>query len=547
MKRACLQKYTTFPELAGIEDQRIDPKGIQKVKDFFRMKSMWILLLLIVLGINTDKVNAQKIINILDQNITVLADDEPLTEVIRKICQQFNLDYNYNSQLVKGKRVNLSLTNRTLKEVLEKLMQDFYLIFEIQNNVLVVRDYVPLSKKINYDELYNQPSEGFLFDHPNRKSMTINFKLISNLIVIPVSINDSDTMNFILDTGVKDPIITELTLVEELNLKFLNPIELKGLGNEMVTQAYQSGDNTIKVQGLTVTKQKINVVIDENFQISQILGMPVHGLIGMNLFRHYVVKVDYQTERITLYKPQFFEYSPRRHDVVMPVHFVRNKPIIRAEIFQDSTNIVPVLLLVDTGASDALWLSLSSNEKLKIPEPNLYSYLGMGIGGDLFGHKARVDGLWIGGKVLETPIVSYPESDLIDKIVIGEMRHGSIGGEILRRFTVVFDYHNNRIIFRPNRDFNERFTYNMSGLEIINPVPGVPVYTINNVIENSPAWQAGIRKHDQILAVNGQNHRDLTLNDINLMLRQKENKRIKVTLLRNGEELKTGFRLEETF
>jgi len=491
--------------------------------------------------------HAQKIINVLDQNITILAEDEPLTEVIKRICQQFNLDYDYNSQLIKGKRVSLSLTNKTLNEVLKKLMDDFYLIFEIQNNVLVVRDYVPLSQKIDYEELYNRPTEGFLFDNPNRKALSFEFKQISNLIVIPVSINGSDTMNFILDTGIRDPIITELTLVQELNLNYLKPIELRGLGNEMITQAYQSGDNTIKIPGLTVSHQKINVVIDENFQISQILGMPVHGLIGMNLFKHYVVKVDYQTETITLYKPQYFDYQPRKNDIVMPVHFVRNKPIIRAELFQDSTQIVPLLLLVDTGASDALWISTRSNEKLKVPEPNVYAFLGMGIGGELFGYKGRVDGLWLGGKVLDMPIVSYPQSELIDQVAISEARHGSIGGEILRRFVLIFDYHNKRIIFKPNSDFSDKFNYNMSGLEIINPVPGVPVYTVSNVIENSVSWEAGVRENDQILSVNLRDHKDLSLNEINLMLRQKENKRIKLTLLRNGTEIKTQFYLKDPF
>ena len=107
---------------------------------------------------------------------------------------------------------------------------------------------------------------------------------ISNLIIVR-SINGSDTMNFILDSGIKDPIITELTLVEKLDLNYMKPIELRGLGNEVVTQAYESGDNTITLPGLTASHQKINVVIDENFQISQILGMPVHGLIGLNLFK----------------------------------------------------------------------------------------------------------------------------------------------------------------------------------------------------------------------------------------------------------------------
>lgn len=505
-----------------------------------------IVIFLLLFSINKT-VQAQKQVNILDQGITLYIEDEPLESVIKTICDQFNLDFDYNSQLIKGKRVNLSISNKSVKEVLERLMKDYYLIFEIQDNLLMVRDYIPLSRKIDFGQLYKTPSTGFLFDNPKRKSTTIDFKLISNLIVIPVSINGSDTMNFILDTGIRDPIITELTMVEELNLNYLNAIEIKGLGSETITQAYQSGNNTIKLPGLTTSQQKINVVLDENFQISQILGMPVHGLIGINLFKHYMVTVDYDSEKIRLTKPQNFNYKPRRNDVVLPLTFVSNKPIVKAEIVQDDGSVVPVNLLIDTGASDALWLSTQMDSSINIPENNVYAYLGAGLGGDLFGYKGRLSSFWIGGLIMPTPIVSYPESDYINKIIASEQRHGSIGGEILRRFTVTFDYYNSRIIMRPNSSIKEKFYYNMSGLEIINPIPGIPVFTVNNVIENSPAWEAGIRKSDQIISLNHRNSNDLTLNDINLAMRQKENKRIRMTLLRDGEKISTQFYLTETF
>lgn len=508
-------------------------------------KSIVALALALAMAMANKPAHAQKIVNILDQNITIYSEDEPLTDVIKKICAQFNLDYDYNSKLIKGKRVSLNVSNKSVSEVLQKLMDDFYLIFEIENNMLIVRDYVPMSKSKSLDHLYSEPVAGFRFENPKRSSVSFKFRQISNLIILPVSINGSDSLNFILDTGLKGIIITELTMVNQLNLNYMKPISLHGLGSDMVTQAYQSGDNTLSLPGLQATKQVINVVIDENFQISQILGMPVHGLIGMNVFKDYVVRVDYDLEEITLYKPGEFEYKPRKDDIVLPVEFVRNKPVVRAEIRQDSITSVPVSLLVDTGASDALWLSSDTHEQLKIPEVNIYSFLGMGIGGELYGHKGRIDGLWLGGKVIELPIVAYPEPSFIDQIVKAERRNGTIGGEVLRRFTVWFDYFNNRVILRPNNHIKDKFHYNMSGLELINPVPGVPVFTVNNVIENSPAWDAGIRVNDQLISINHRRHNDLSLNDLNLMLRQKDNKRINLVLLRNGEEFKTTFYLKE--
>ena len=170
---------------------------------------------------------------------------------------------------------------------------------------LVIRDYVPMDKSLDYDKKARNYSDqtGFVFDNPKKKSITIDFKSSSNLIIIPVAINNSDTLNFILDTGVRYPIITELPFVNKLNLNFLQPINIKGLGEGEQLTAYRSGNNVININGLVAYDQEIQMIISENFQISHILGIPVHGLIGFNLFKDYVVKIDYTNNKITLIKP----------------------------------------------------------------------------------------------------------------------------------------------------------------------------------------------------------------------------------------------------
>ena len=45
-------------------------------------------------------------------------------------------------------------------------------------------------------------------------------------------------------------------------------------------------------------------------------------------------------------------------------------------------------------------------------------------------------------------------------------RIGSVGGEILKRFTVVFDYQNEQMYLKKNKDFNAPFNYNKSGIKI---------------------------------------------------------------------------------
>lgn len=487
---------------------------------------------------------------ILDQNISIYAEGEPLSDVIEKICKYLNLDYSYNASLVKDKNVNLNISNKPIKYVLEKLMQDFYLLFEIEDNILVVREYVPLEESMGYETGSNQfmtSSRGFLFDDPRQKFITIEFKSASNLIIIPVTINESDTLNFILDTGVKYPIITELPFINKLNLNYMMPVQIKGLGEDHNLTAYRSANNTLKLGELTAWNQEVQMIIDENFQISHIIGIPVHGLIGFNMFQDFIVRIDYARERLTLYRPEHYKYRDRRKDIILPLLFEENKPYVQTSIVTDNSEEVPVKLLVDTGASDALWLSEKSDQRIGLPEKHIETFLGRGLNGDLYGIKGRIEGLWVGPLILPEPIVAFPNSELIDQLISRNDRNGTLGAEILRRFVVTLDYRNNRMTLRPTYRVKEDFNYNMSGMEVINPIPGLPVFTITDIRENSPAYFAGLKKNDQILSLNSSPHDALELNDINLLLQSRENRKIRVKVLREGEEYKTSFELKKVF
>ncbi|HOY50192.1 MAG TPA: aspartyl protease family protein, partial [Prolixibacteraceae bacterium] len=270
----------------------------------------------------------------LDQNISIYAENESLSGVIEKICKYLNIDFSYNAQLLSDKKVSLNVSNKPVKFVLDKLMKDFYLIFEIEDNLMVVREYVPLDQSIDIERASRDygVNRGFLIEDPRKKSVTLKYKTASNLIILPVTINDSDTLNFILDTGVRYPIITELPFIDKLNLNYLVPVEIKGLSEGETMTAYRSGNNVISLDGMVARNQEVQMIIDENFQISHMLGVPVHGLIGFNLFKDYVVKIDYQDEEITLYRPEHYKYRDRKNDIILPLHFDGNKPFIRTSI-----------------------------------------------------------------------------------------------------------------------------------------------------------------------------------------------------------------------
>jgi hypothetical protein len=506
-------------------------------------------LFLVIISLDGNAQDQKKKNAAMDQNISIFAENEPLSGVLEKICKYLKIDYSYNSQLLADKKVSLNVSNKPIKYVLDKLMKDFYLIFEIEDNLMVVREYVPLNESIDIERASRDygVNRGFLMDNPKQKSITIKFKSASNLIIIPVTINGSDTLNFILGTGVRYPIITELPFVNKLNLNYLTPVEIQGLGEGETLTAYRSANNLIQIDGIAARNQEVQMVIDEDFQISHMLGVPVHGLIGFNLFKDYIVKINYHDEELTLYRPEHFKYHDRKSDIILPLQFDGNKPFIRTSILTEDSTEVPVKLMVDTGASDALWLSENSDERIKLPAHHIEAFLGKGLNGDLYGTKGRIDAVWVGPMVLPRPIVSFPDAGLVNQLISANDRNGTLGAEILRRFDVTIDYRNARLTLSPTSKVREPFNYNMSGMEVINPMPGFPIFTISNIRENSPAFLAGLKVNDQILSINNSHNSSLTLNDINLLLQSKENRKIKVKVLREGQEIKTQFELQNFF
>ena len=486
--------------------------------------------------------------NILDQNISIFAEGEPLSNVIERICEYFNLDYSYNSKLVEGKHVSLNVSNKPIRFVLDKLMKEYNLIFDIEDNILIIRNYIPLSESKKYEKKIKiTPSENrFKFEDSKSKQIILPFRSASNLIIIPVIINKSDTLNFILDTGVRFPIITELPFVNKLNLNYMQPIPVHGLGDGESLTAYKSSNNTMRIPGLISLDQEIHMIIDENFQISQVIGIPVHGLIGFDLFKDFIVEIDYQQNELAVIKPEKHNKRIQNKDIILPVHFESNKPFVRTTIMSDKNEMISVKLLVDTGASDALWLSTISDNRISVPETHIDSYLGKGLNGDLYGKKGRIGGIWMGPLILHDPIVAFPDSSLVNQIIT-DNRNGTLGGEILRRFHVTIDYPAKQIRLKPTSKIKDEFNYNMSGLDISNPIPGFPVFTIDKVRKDSPAYHAGLMEQDQIISVNNSKHQSLSLNDINLLLQSKPERRINMIVLRNGQEITADFNLQPIF
>lgn len=378
-------------------------------------------------------------------------------------------------------------------------------------------------------------------------SYTMPFEMHNNLIIIEVQVNNSSPLSFILDSGVSDIIITELGFGDSLELNYAREIKVKGLGKGDPIDAYYSIKNEVHFAGITSTDQNIRVLMQDVFSLSKRMGRPIHGIIGYSVFQDFIVEIKYSQKKLVFHEPENFRQKDKRRSFTMPLMVENLKPYIMADANISGDTTIPVKLFLDTGASHTLWLAENESRDIQVPDGAVEKYLGAGLNGDITGHMSVVKTLKIGSVVFHAMITAFPDKESVKQMFSVKDRNGSIGAEILRRFNITFNYRDSLITFIPNHDLRQELSVNRSGFEIEMPAPGFPIYHVAYIEEGSPSWDAGLRQHNQILQINGQNTLLMTFNEIIGILHQKTGTRISLLVQQESGKETIVFKLQEPF
>lgn len=375
-----------------------------------------------------------------------------------------------------------------------------------------------------------------------RRSHSFTFEKYNNLIIVPVVINNRLPAKFILDTGVRSTIITDRAIAELANVRYDRQITISGAGRVRNIEAFLASNVTLALPGIEGRGQSLIVLAEDYLELQYHVGANVYGILGYEFFSHFTVMINYEERTITVFEPGTFRAGRRFSKI--PFEMLQARPYIYSKMIQPDGSSFYGKFLVDSGASHALLIEADSDTLLVKPQKRFPTIIGRGLGGELKGYFARLPAIKIDKFQFNNVVVSYTHDFSDPEIAMITGRNGSIGGDLLSRFTTVFDYESQMIYLRKNRTYREPFEFNMSGLEVIAKSFDFRTFEIINVMENSPAKRAGVEKGDIILRFNGVPASDITLNEILFFFRSRPERMVNLTLLRGDEQVRIRFRLQ---
>jgi len=334
---------------------------------------------------------------------------------------------------------------------------------------------------------------------------TIPFDLIANHIHAHVMIDGKGPYYVIVDTGGFNLINPELA--KELGIKVEGKQAGRGAGSATMDIGL-ARVGTLAIGGATIKDQVfMTLALDELYPAN---GVEMRGMVGYETFRRFVTRIDYGAKTITLIDPKYFD--PK--DAGTPVHIVFAG---NAAIVDGTYEGVPGKFQIDTGARSALTLDspyVAANHFA--PARGVDAVDGWGVGGPTHGHMVRGGALTIGGvTAAEHPVVgqsldtggSFADPSL----------SGNIGGGILKRFVVTFDYGRNTMYLKPVAGpVADLDSYDRAGMWFNVTPQGFKVISVTT---GGPAEAAGIKADDVITAIDGAPVGSLKLPDVRARFR----------------------------
>ena len=339
------------------------------------------------------------------------------------------------------------------------------------------------------------------------RGTTVPFDLVENHVYVDVMLNGKGPYHMIFDTGGAN--IVDPAVAQEIGALGKGSVQGTGVGAKTESISFAKVD-TLRVGDAVLRDQLFSIAtVRAGFGVSA--GRAADGLIGWEVLARYVTTFDYAGKRIVLTMPGA-DASPADARVV-PFVFNGTQPQVPCGIDGIASECT-----IDTGARDTMTFYapyVAAYPQVQPANLTAVGVSGFGVGGASLGRLGRLQSLTIGGLTLNDLIATYSNST--QGAFANPFTAANLGGNLLRRFNVTFDYQHETMALEPNSNFAQADTYERSGLFLVNLHGNM---TVVDARPGTPAAAAGIVKGDVITSINGTPTATMTLDAVREYFRQ---------------------------
>ena len=267
----------------------------------------------------------------------------------------------------------------------------------------------------------------------NAPPIEIPFREAKDFLVLRARVNGSRSVDLLLDTGASALFMFETEAVKAAGLSardagFIMP-GIKGQIHEQLD---------LDFGGLILHDQTALVVPLSVFDCpGKTRDAGVDGVIGYDLFRRFVVEVDFDRSVMTLHDPSRFVY--RGSGLQLPLHFQGRLPGVFGTWTGQTGAPMPLNVLLDTGASSELVVFENDAEERRAPLNAQPSEPGCMAGRTLERKQGPSTDLNIAGNRIEIGRTEYAKE-------LNERWTGLLGAQVLNRYKLIFDYSRRKLM-----------------------------------------------------------------------------------------------------
>jgi hypothetical protein len=333
---------------------------------------------------------------------------------------------------------------------------------------------------------------------PDTSTSSLPFTMMNNHILVPVSVNGSEPMIFVLDSGAAVSVLTQTQATMALNIPLDNPIQISGTGDGPAPTAYIVHDQRIDLGSLTITGLSMVYAPSQAMPFQNEDETYFDGVLGADFFNCCVVEIDHDKQQLYFHRPSSAlrtKYAGQGWQQ-LKMEVQSNTPYLKTSIISQMEE-AQVKVMLDTGSTGTLSLKVGINPNIQLPEETFQSR-SIGIKGYATQLNGLVDNIRLGDYKISDFNTSF-------KIVSGDTEDdsdGILGNQLLKRFNMVFDFSNETLWLRPNKHYASPVPLNRSGMLLLPHTQGA---VVRDIIQNHTSTRSlSIKENSIITHIDGQ-------------------------------------------